>query len=85
MVENEHHEKRYKMAHHQGGNFDRGYNYWKQLLEITMDNLPNIIPTALIHIINTLESDSGHKFQWKITRNLEKISLFVKSGRRHYR
>ena len=43
-----------------------------------MDNLPNVIPTALIHIINTLERDSGHQFQWKLTRNLENISLFVK-------
>ena len=43
-----------------------------------MDNLPNVIPTALIHIINTLESDNGHQFQWKLTRNLENISLFVK-------
>ena len=42
------------------------------------NNLPNVTPTALIHIINTLESDSGHQFQWKLTRNLENVSLFVK-------
>ena len=43
-----------------------------------MDNLPDVILTALILIINTLESDSGHQFQWKLTRNLENVSLFVK-------
>ena len=44
-----------------------------------MDKLPNVFPPpALIHIINTLENDSGHQFLWKLTRNSENVSLFVK-------
>ena len=54
------------MAYHHGGYFDRGYN------------LSNIIEAALPHIINTLERESDHQFQWKLTRNLGNVSLFVK-------
>ena len=43
-----------------------------------MEKLPSVIPTAIIHIINTLESDSEHRYQWKLSRNLENVSLFVK-------
>ena len=43
-----------------------------------MDKLPNVIPDALINIINTLENDSDHQFLWKLSRNLEGVSLFVK-------
>ena len=43
-----------------------------------MDKLPNVIPAALIHIINTLENDSDHQFLWKLSRNSERVSLFVK-------
>ena len=47
---------------------------WK----ITMTELPNVIPSALVHVNYILESDDTHQFQWKMTRNLENISLFVK-------
>ena len=43
-----------------------------------MEKFPSVIPTAIIHIINTLESDSEHRYQWKLSRNLENVSLFVK-------
>ena len=43
-----------------------------------MAELPTGIHSALIHEINTLESDSRNQFQWKLTRNLENVSLFVK-------
>ena len=43
-----------------------------------MQKLPSVIPTAIIHIMNTLESDSEHRYQWKLSRNLENVSLFVK-------
>ena len=46
--------------------------------KITMAELPNVIPSALVHVINTLESDCTYRFQWKLTRNLENVSLFVK-------
>ena len=29
--------------------------------------------------INTLESDSQHRYQWKLSRNLDNVSLFIKS------
>ena len=41
-----------------------------------MTELPSVIPSALIHVINTLESDDTH--HWKISRNSENVSLFVK-------
>ena len=44
-----------------------------------MEILPSVIPAAIIHIINTLESDSEHRYQWKLSRNLENVSLFIKS------
>ena len=43
-----------------------------------MAKLPSVIPSALIHVINTLESDETHQYHWKISRNLENVSLFVK-------
>ena len=43
-----------------------------------MEKFPSVIPTAIVHIINTLESDSEHRYQWKLSRNLENVSLFVK-------
>ena len=43
-----------------------------------MEKLPSVVPTAIIHVINTLESDSEHRYQWKLSRNLENVSLFVK-------
>ena len=42
-----------------------------------MEKFPSVIPTAIIHIINTLESDSEHRYQWKLSQNLENVSLFV--------
>ena len=33
-----------------------------------MEKLPSVIPTAIIHIINTLESDSEYRYQWKLSR-----------------
>ena len=44
-----------------------------------MEKLPSVIAAAIIHIINTLESDSEHRYQWKLSRNLENVSLFIKS------
>ena len=44
-----------------------------------MEKLPSIIPAAITHIINTLESDHEYRYQWKLSRNLENVSLFVKS------
>ena len=46
-----------------------------------MEKLPSVIPAAIIHIINTLESDSERRYwyQWKLSRNLENVSLFIKS------
>ena len=45
-----------------------------------MAELPSVIPSALIHIhvINTLERDDTHQYNWKISRNSENVSLFVK-------
>ena len=43
-----------------------------------MAELPSVSPNALIHEINTLESDDTHQYHWKISRNSEKVSLFVK-------
>ena len=43
-----------------------------------MAELPSVIPSALIHVINTLESDDTHQYHWKISRNSESVSLFVK-------
>ena len=43
-----------------------------------MAELPSVIPSALIHVINTLESDDTHQYHWKISRNSEGVSLFVK-------
>ena len=43
-----------------------------------MAELPSVIPIALIHVINTLESDDKHQYHWKISRNSENVSLFVK-------
>ena len=43
-----------------------------------MAELPSVIPSALIHVINTLESDDTHHYHWKISRNSENVSLFVK-------
>ena len=39
-----------------------------------MEKLPSVIPTA----INTLESDSEHRYQWKLSQNLENVLLFIK-------
>ena len=43
-----------------------------------MAELPSVIPSALIHVINTLESDDTHQYHWKISRNSENVSLVVK-------
>ena len=43
-----------------------------------MAELPSFIPSALFHVINTLESDDTHQYHWKISRNSENVSLFVK-------
>ena len=43
-----------------------------------MAELPSVIPSALIHVINTLESDVTHQYHCKISRNSENVSLFVK-------
>ena len=43
-----------------------------------MAELPGVISSALIRVINTLESDDTHKYHWKISRNSENVSLFVK-------
>ena len=43
-----------------------------------MAELPSVIPSALIHVINTLESDDTHQYHWIISRNSETVSLFVK-------
>ena len=43
-----------------------------------MAELPSVIPSALIHAINTLESDDTHQFHEKITRNSKNVFLFVK-------
>ena len=43
-----------------------------------MAELPSVIPSALIHVINTLESDDTHQYICQISRNLESVSLFVK-------
>ena len=46
--------------------------------KITMEKLLSVIPTVIVHIINTLESDSEHRYQWHFSRNLENVSLFIK-------
>ena len=43
-----------------------------------MAELPNVIHSVRVHVINTLESDDTHQFQWKLMRNLGNVSLFVK-------
>ena len=43
-----------------------------------MDKLPNVIPAALIHMINILDNDSDRQLLWKLSLNSEKVSLFVK-------
>ena len=46
-----------------------------------MDNLPMVIPTALIHTINTLERDSNHQLV-EISPGICKKSPFVKCKNR---
>lgn len=43
-----------------------------------MAELPSVTPSALVHVINTLENDNTYQFHWKLSRNLENVSLFVK-------
>ena len=43
-----------------------------------MAELPSVVPSALIHVINTLEGDDTHQYHWKISRNSENVSLFVR-------
>ena len=49
--------------------------WWKYSLSlecnITMDNLPSVIPSALVHVISILKT-ARCQFQWKRTRNLGK-------------
>ena len=36
---------------------------------VTMETLPSVIPTAIIHIINTLDSDSEHRSRYSSKAN----------------
>ena len=40
--------------------------------------LPSVILSSIVQVINTLESDADYRFQWKLSRNLDTIALFVK-------
>ena len=40
--------------------------------------LPSVIPDTIVQVINALERDAVYRFEWKLPRNLENVSLFVK-------
>ena len=40
--------------------------------------LPAVIPDTIVQVINALERDTVYRFEWKWSRNLENVSLFVK-------
>ena len=40
--------------------------------------LPAVIPDTIVQVINALERDTLYRFEWKLSRNLENVSLFVK-------
>ena len=40
--------------------------------------LPSVIPDTIVQVINALERDAVYQFEWKLSRNLENVSLFVK-------
>ena len=40
--------------------------------------LPSVIPSSIVQVINTLKSDADYRFQWKLSRNLDTVALFVK-------
>ena len=40
--------------------------------------LPAVIPDTIVQVINALERDTVYRFEWKLSRNLENVSLFVK-------
>ena len=40
--------------------------------------LPAVILDKIVQVINALERDTVYRFEWKFSRNLENVSLFVK-------
>ena len=53
---------------------------WRRTtMTISMAELPSVITSALIHVINTLENDDTHQYHWKISRNSENVS-FLRSA-----
>ena len=40
--------------------------------------LPYVIPSSIVQVINTLKSDADYQFQWKLSRILDTVALFVK-------
>ena len=40
--------------------------------------LPVVIPDTIVQVINALERDTLYGLEWKLSRNLEYVSLFVK-------
>ena len=40
--------------------------------------LPSVISDTIVQVINALERDTVYRFEWKLSRNLENVSLFVK-------
>ena len=40
--------------------------------------LPAVIPDTIVQVIYALERDTAYRFEWKLSRNLENVSLFVK-------
>ena len=43
-----------------------------------MMELPAVILDTIVQVINALERDTVYRFEWKLSRNLENVSLFVK-------
>ena len=67
-----------------GGNFRKRWRIeWTEISShddfgiITMDELPSVIPKAIIEVLNRLENDEANRFSWKLTRSLDSLSLTV--------
>ena len=42
-----------------------------------MDEIPSVIPKAILEVISRLENDEDNRYTWKLTRNLDSLSFTV--------
>ena len=42
-----------------------------------MDEIPSVIPKAILEVISRLENDGDNRYTWKLTRNLDSLSFTV--------